>query len=63
LEAFCHQGKLGLLKSAENSRFLDSQYGISRNKFSPLRGAFFQIFGHKSSIKEETAENIEKYLS
>jgi hypothetical protein len=34
-------------------------YFLSK-KNSPLRRAIFQIFGHKTQIKEETAQNIEK---
>ncbi len=35
---------------------------FSKEKISPLRGADFQIFGHKIPFKEETPENIEKCL-
>jgi hypothetical protein len=34
----------------------------SKKKVSPLRRAIFQISGHKTPIKEETAQNIENYL-
>jgi hypothetical protein len=39
-----------------------TQYDLFQKNFSPLTEAIFQFFGHKSSIKEETAKNIEKCL-
>jgi hypothetical protein len=58
-----HQVIFTFLKSAYNFQFFDTQYNLfQEKKISLLRRAIFQMFGHKTANKEETAQNKEKYL-
>ncbi len=51
------------MKSAQNSGFIDTQYELfQEKKISPLKRAIFQICGHKTIIRKETAHNIAKCL-
>jgi hypothetical protein len=41
--------QIRILKSAQNSRFVKTQYGLfQEKKFSPLRRAIFQILGQNN---------------
>jgi hypothetical protein len=41
----------------------DAQYNLfEKNHFQLSEGQIYQILGHKTPIKEETAQNIENYL-
>jgi hypothetical protein len=62
LEHFGTQVYLHFLNQHKILNFLNTQYDLMYKKNSPLRMAVFQIFGHKTPKKEETAENKHKQL-